>query len=82
MDKYSDFPSQIPYMRPKSAIYTPKQDNEHPSHFYMGVSHTWDSSTHCIKLICYYIKRGFLQDISEKLGKTTTFSIKNQPTVS
>ena len=24
-------------MRPKSAIYTTKQDDEHPHHFYMGV---------------------------------------------
>ena len=24
-------------MRPKSAIYTPKQDDERPHHFYMGV---------------------------------------------
>ena len=25
-------------VRPKSAIYTPKQDDEYPCHFYMGVS--------------------------------------------
>ena len=37
MAKYSDFPSQTPWGRPKSAIYTPKWDNEHPHHFYMGV---------------------------------------------
>ena len=36
MGKYIDFPSQQPYVRPKSAIYTPKRDDEH--HFYMGVS--------------------------------------------
>ena len=24
-------------MRPKSSIYTPKRDNEHPPHFYMVV---------------------------------------------
>ena len=29
MGKYSDFPSQTPQVRPKSAIYTPKRDNEH-----------------------------------------------------
>ena len=35
MGKYSNFPSQTPQMRPKSAIYTPKRDDEHPRHFYM-----------------------------------------------
>ena len=34
---HSDFPSQTPKVRPKSAIYIPKRDNEHPRHFYMGV---------------------------------------------
>ena len=29
MGKYIDFPSQQPYVRPKSAIYTPKRDDEH-----------------------------------------------------
>ena len=28
--------SQIPQVRPKSAIYTSKLDDEHPGHFYMG----------------------------------------------
>ena len=28
--------SQTPQVRPKSAIYTPKRDDEHPRHFYMG----------------------------------------------
>ena len=35
--KYSDFPSQTPQGRSKSAFYTPKQDNEHPCHFYVVV---------------------------------------------
>ena len=35
--KYSDFPPQTPQVRPKSAIYTPKRDNEHPGHFDMWV---------------------------------------------
>ena len=35
MGKYSDFPSQTPQVRPKSANYTPKRDDEHPCHFYM-----------------------------------------------
>ena len=38
MGKDSDFPSQTPQVRPKSAIYTPKRDDEHPCHFYMGVA--------------------------------------------
>ena len=29
MGKYSDFPSQTPYVRPRSAIYSPKRDYEH-----------------------------------------------------
>ena len=34
----SDFLSQTPLVRIKSAIFnTPKGDNEHPCHFYMGV---------------------------------------------
>ena len=37
MVQYSDFPSQTPKVRPKSAFYTPKRDDEHPRHFYMGV---------------------------------------------
>ena len=37
MGKYSDSPSQTPYVRPKSAIYTPKRDDQHPRHYYMGV---------------------------------------------
>ena len=37
MGKYSDFPPQTPQGRPKSAIYTPKRDNEHPRHFYVVV---------------------------------------------
>ena len=32
-----DFLSQTPQVRPKSAIYMPKWDDEHPCHFYMGV---------------------------------------------
>ena len=32
MDKYGAFPSQTPSVRPKSAIYTPKRDDEHPCH--------------------------------------------------
>ena len=36
MGKYIDFPSKQPYVRPKSAIYTAKGDDEH--HFYMGVT--------------------------------------------
>ena len=39
MGKYSDFPFQTPLVRPKSAIQdTPKLDDEHLRHFYMGVS--------------------------------------------
>ena len=37
MGKYSDFPAQTPYVRPKSAINSTKRDDEHPRHFYMGV---------------------------------------------
>ena len=37
MGKYSDFPSQTPLVRTKSAIYTPKRDDEHPRHLFMGV---------------------------------------------
>ena len=37
MVQYSDFPSQTPLVRPKSAIFIPKRDHEHPRHFYMGV---------------------------------------------
>ena len=37
MGKDSDFPFQTPQERPKSAIYTPKWDDKHPCHFYMGV---------------------------------------------
>ena len=37
MGKYSDFLSQTPYQRPKSVIYTPKRDDEHPCYFYMGI---------------------------------------------
>ena len=32
MGKYSDFPSQTPQVRPKSAIYSPKRDDEHARH--------------------------------------------------
>ena len=38
MGKYSEFPSQTPQVRPKSANYTPKRDNENPCHFYMEVA--------------------------------------------
>ena len=38
MGKYSVFPSQTPQIRPKFAIYTPKRDDGHLRHFYMGVS--------------------------------------------
>ena len=49
MGKYSDFPSQTPEVRPKSAIYIPKGD-EHPRQFYMapplpGVGVAWDRPT-------------------------------------
>ena len=37
MGKYSDFPSQIPKVRAKSAIYTPKGDDELLRHFHMAV---------------------------------------------
>ena len=37
MVKYSYFPSQTPKVRAKSAIYTPKRDDEQPCDFYMGV---------------------------------------------
>ena len=32
MDTYGAFLSQTPLVRPKSAIYTPKRDDEHPCH--------------------------------------------------
>ena len=35
MGKCSDFPSQTPSVRPKSAVYTQKRDDEHRRHFYM-----------------------------------------------
>ena len=31
------FPSSTLQVRPKSAIYNPKRDDEHPRHFHMGV---------------------------------------------
>ena len=38
MGKYSDFLSQTPLVRIKSAIFiTPKGDDEHLCHFYMGL---------------------------------------------
>ena len=37
MGKYSDLPYQTPYVRPKSAIYTPERDEEHP------VTYIWES---------------------------------------
>ena len=37
MGKYSDFPSHTPQLRPKSAICTEKQDDEHLHHFNMRV---------------------------------------------
>ena len=39
MGKYSNFSSHTPKVRPKSASYhyTPKRDDEHPLHLYMGV---------------------------------------------
>ena len=40
MGKYSEFPSQTPLVRPKSSIYTPKLDDEHPRNFYTGVPPT------------------------------------------
>ena len=33
----SDFPYQTPLVRPKSAVYASKRDDEHPRHFNMGV---------------------------------------------
>ena len=33
--KSSDFPLQTPYVRPKSAVYTQKRDDEHCRHFYI-----------------------------------------------
>ena len=30
--------AQTPLVRPKSAIYTPKRDDEQPRHFYTGVT--------------------------------------------
>jgi len=32
MGKYGDFPFQTPQVRPKSAIYTAKRDDEHTRH--------------------------------------------------
>ena len=37
MGKYSNFSFQTLLVRPKSAIYTPKRDDEHSCHFYMKV---------------------------------------------
>ena len=34
MGKYCDFASQTPLVRPKSEIYTPKGDDEHPRVFH------------------------------------------------
>ena len=45
MGKYSNFSSQTPYLRPKFAIYTPKRDDEHPSHFYMKVAPPFTPAT-------------------------------------
>ena len=38
MGKYGDFLSQASEVRPKPAMYTPKRDDEHPRHFYMGTA--------------------------------------------
>ena len=46
MGKYSDFPSQTPYVRLKTAIYNPKRDEEYPHHFYMGVPQGHSLNTH------------------------------------
>ena len=35
MGKYDVFLSQASEVRPKTAMYTPKRDDEHPRHFYM-----------------------------------------------
>ena len=49
MGKYSDFPFQTPWVRPTSAIYTPKWDDEHPCHFYMGVPPSRNKIDICLK---------------------------------
>ena len=36
--KYNGVLPGTPQVRPKSEIYTPKRDNEHPRPFHMGVS--------------------------------------------
>ena len=37
MSKYSNFPSQTPWVRPNSANYAPKRDDEYPCNIFMGV---------------------------------------------
>ena len=55
MGKYIDFPSQQPYVRPKSAIYTPKRNDKH--HFYMeGNSITVISSNLQHYLRCVHVR--------------------------
>ena len=39
MGKYSDFLSQMPEVRPKSAIYTLMWDDKQPCRFYMADPH-------------------------------------------
>jgi len=37
MAKYNGVLPRTPYARPKSEIYTPKRDDEHPHPFHIGV---------------------------------------------
>lgn len=41
MGKYCDFASQTPLVRPKSAIYTRKGDDEHPCTFHEVNKHNY-----------------------------------------
>jgi len=58
MGKCNDFLSQTAQVRPKSSIYTPKRDNEHPRHFYMVVPPGLKGAT------LSFIVIGLLSDLS------------------
>ena len=51
MGKYCDFASQTPLVRPKSEIYTPKGDDEHPRVFHEVNKHNY------IMVMLWEIKR-------------------------
>ena len=51
---------RIPYTRPKSEIYTPKQDDEHPYPFDMGVSPPLPGLNPSALFVTYFLILGFV----------------------